>query len=200
MNPRYIGKVVETKYWLPGGNHLKILAEALDGKICDGDIVTISEKALSIVKGRIINESEYKSGLLARFISKIWMRIIWGYFLCQLCHMKEKNIRRLREYPLKEGSVHKQIVMSFSSFLQVLQWGSEGGIDGSNLPDAFVSLPLDNPQETTEEIRNYIKNRLGKEIAVMIVDTDKTYSILGFHFTHRPSYYGNIHSFLGFIG
>ncbi|MCW4020079.1 MAG: coenzyme F420-0:L-glutamate ligase [Candidatus Bathyarchaeota archaeon] len=192
-------EAVETGYWMPGANYLEIIAGALEGRIDDEDIVTVSEKALSTAKGRIIDESQVKPGFLARLLARFWMRIIWGYFLSRVCRLKTENIRRLRSYPLQEGAIHKQVVLRHATFLQALLWGSEGGIDTSNLPYSYVSLPLNDPQETAEEIRRYLRDRLDNRVTVMIVDTDKTYSSGGFHFTHRPKPLRGVHSFFGVV-
>jgi len=192
-------QAVETGYWTPGAYYLENIARAIEGRVDDGDIIAISEKALSTAKGRIVDESQAKPGLLANLMASVWMRIVWGYFLGRVCHLKAENIRRLRNYPLKEGSTHKQVSLVHASFLHALVWGSEGGIDAGNLPYSYVSLPLENPQDAAEEIRLYLSNRLGKKVTVVIVDTDKTYSYRGFHFTHRPSSLKGIHSFLGVV-
>jgi F420-0:gamma-glutamyl ligase-like protein len=76
-------------------------------------------------------------------------------------------------------------------------FGSEGGIDGSNLPYSYVSLPLGNAYALAEEIRQRIWLKLGKKVAVIIVDTDKTYSFRNFHFTPRPKPMRGIHSLGG---
>jgi len=184
---------------MPGSNYLDIIVSALKDKLNDGDIVLVSEKALAVARRLIVDESRVKPGLLARFLACFWMRIIWGFFLGRICRLKEENIWRLRNYPVKEGSAHKQVVLWYANFLQALHWGSEGGIDGSNLPFAYVSLPLKDPQSVAEEIRLYLKNLLRKEVTVIIVDTDKTYSLGSFHFTHRPVSIDGIHSFFGVI-
>ncbi|RJS93659.1 hypothetical protein CW705_01405 [Candidatus Bathyarchaeota archaeon] len=199
MTLRYFVKAVQTRYWMPGSNYLDIIVSALKDKLNDGDIVLVSEKALAVARRLIVDESRVKPGLLARFLACFWMRIIWGFFLGRICRLKEENIWRLRNYPVKEGSAHKQVVLWYANFLQALHWGSEGGIDGSNLPFAYVSLPLKDPQSVAEEIRLYLKNLLRKEVTVIIVDTDKTYSLGSFHFTHRPVSIDGIHSFFGVI-
>ena len=76
-------------------------------------------------------------------------------------------------------------------------WGSEGGIDGSNLPYSYVSLPLKNPYELAEEIHQQIWLKLNKKVFVIIVDTDKTYSFRNFHFTPRPKPIKGIHALGG---
>ncbi len=194
----YLSWAVETEYWMPGRDYPEIIVEALDGQIEDGDVVTISEKALSTAKGRIVNESNVQPGKMARLLARFWTRIIWGCFLGRICGLKKENTSRLRAYPLKEGSAHKQVALWYAGFLEALLWGSEGGIDASNLPYSFVSLPLNDPSATAEEIRLFLKKRLGKKVAVMIVDTDKTYSLGGCHFTHRPGPLKGIHTF-GFL-
>jgi len=189
----YSISAVRTEYWMPNSNYLDIIVSALSGRVKDGDIIVISEKALSIAKGLIVDEKRVKAGFLAGILARFWMRIIWGYFLGRLCHLRKKNIQRLRRYPCVDGSRHKQVALRYAGFLEALLWGSEGGIDGSNLPYAYVCLPLDDPQRDADEIRLYIQSRLGKRVAVMIVDTDKTYSFRNFHFTHRPVSFDGIH-------
>ncbi len=73
-------------------------------------------------------------------------------------------------------------------------FGSEGGIDGSNLPYSYVSLPLKNADEISREIQNLIWLRLKKNVCVIIADTDKTYKFHSFFFTPRPKPLKGIHS------
>jgi len=196
---RFYAEAIRTKYWMPGENYLERIAEAVEGRVSDGDVIVISEKAICIAKKLLINEESIKPSPLARFLACFWMRLIWGYFLGILCHLKKKNIIRLRNYPFREGAAHKEVTLRYAGFLHALMWGSEGGIDGSNLPYAYVSLPLKNAQQVAEEIREYLKNRLGINLIIMIVDTDKTYSFRNFHFTHRPWPLKGIHVLPGFI-
>jgi F420-0:gamma-glutamyl ligase-like protein len=199
MKLNYAAEAVETEYWMPGDDYVKLVTAALDSRISDGDIVTVSEKALSTSKGHMIDESKVQPGFLATVLAKLWMRIVWGFFLGRICRLKHENIRRCRNYPAREGSSHKQVALWHAGFLSALLWGSEGGIDASNLPYSYVSLPLDNPEQVAEEIRSGLAQRLGKKAVVIIVDTDKTYSVGGFHFTHRPKPLSGIHSSFGFL-
>jgi F420-0:gamma-glutamyl ligase-like protein len=73
-------------------------------------------------------------------------------------------------------------------------FGSEGGIDGSNMPYSHVSLPLNNPDELAQNILSQIQVRLQKNICVIIADTDKTYRLRNFFFTPRPKPLKGIHS------
>ncbi len=196
---RYKALAIKTRYWMPGEDYLKQVVRAIDGTVTDGDFVTVSEKAVSTALGNLINEKEAKASWLARFLAKYWMRIVWPYILGPLCHLRERTINYLRSYPPEEGSLHKQIALSYSGFLQALMHGSEGAIDGSNLPHSLVSLPLENAHEIAQELRKRIEAELGKRVTVVIVDTDKTYSLWGFHFTPRPRPLKGIHSCGGFF-
>jgi len=177
---------VVTPFWRPGEDYTKQIIKALKGKVKNGDIVTVSEKAVSTATGNIIDESNVHASSLAKFLARHWMRLAWGYVLGKLCHLRNKTIGRFRTYPVEEGSKHKQLAVEQSGFLQALMHGSEGGIDGSNLPASFVSLPLKNASQIGDKIRIEIENELAKRVTIMIIDTDKTYSFRNFHFTPRP--------------
>jgi F420-0:gamma-glutamyl ligase-like protein len=188
---------VTTQYWKPGEDYITEIVKAIENKVKDEDFVTISEKAISAALGQIIDENAVQPSKFARFLAKYWMRFFWPYILGPLCHLRKKTIRHLRSYPIKEGSAHKQLVLDHGGFLQALMQGSEGAIDGSNLPYSYVSLPLKNPKQIAGKIQRQIISRLDKRVTVAIVDTDKTYSLKGFHFTPRPTPIKGIHSFGG---
>ena len=198
MVNRYKAVAVTTPYWRPGEDYLKQIVKAIENKIEDGDFVTISEKAISTAMGNIIDESVVQPSWFARFLAKYWMRFVWPHVLGPLCHLRKRTIRRLRAYPIEEGNFHKQVALEHAGLSQALMQGSEGAIDGSNLPYSYVSLPLRNAQQIAQKIRKQIKSKLGKKVIVVIVDTDKTYSLKGFHFTPRPKPIKGIHSFGGF--
>ncbi len=196
----YRALAVATDFWKPGENYLDKITDALEKKVADDDFVIISEKAISTSIGRIIDESDISPGLSARIISRFWMRIIWGYFIGLLCHFGQRLQQRLRRYPLDPGSRHKQVALQNAGLSQALLFGSEGGIDGSNLPYSYVSLPLTNTSEIAEKIRHQILQTLEKRICIMIVDTDKTYTYRNFHFTSRPKPLRGIHYSAGVAG
>jgi acetyl coenzyme A synthetase (ADP forming)-like protein len=196
---KYKAFAITTKYWRPREDYLQEIVNSVQGKIADGDWVVISEKAISTALNNIVDENSARPSLNARFIAKYWMRITWGRFLGPLCRFQERLIRRLREYPLEMGSHHKQIALCHSGFFQALMFGSEGGIDGSNLPYSYVSLPLRNATEIARKIHTQLRLKLQKKVFIMIADTDKTYSFRNFHFTPRPKPIKGIHSFGGFV-
>ena len=77
--------------------------------------------------------------------------------------------------------------MEQAGLLGALLFGSEGGIDGSNLAYSYVSLPLNNADELAQKIQKQIRKQLGKNVCVVIADTDKTYRFRNFYFTPRPN-------------
>lgn len=196
---KYKTIAITTQYWKPGENYLEQIISSIKSDLEDEDIATISEKAIATATSNLLDESIAHSCWGARFLAKYWMRLVWGYVLGPLCHLRKRTIQHLRAYPIREGSIHKQLALQHAGLLQALMLGSEGGIDASNLPYYYVSLPLRNAQQPAEKIRERIKSELGKNVVVMIVDTDKTYSLKGFHFTPRPNPIKGIHSRGGFL-
>jgi F420-0:gamma-glutamyl ligase-like protein len=194
---RYSALAVATSYWKPNENYLDRITEALGDRLNDGDFVVVSEKALAIATGRIIDESNVEPSRNANLLAIFWMRFVWGYFLGVLCGFGLRLLRRLREYPLVSGSRHKQVALEQAGLSQALMFGSEGGIDGSNLAYSYVSLPINNADEFGQKICDRIFRTLSKKVCVIIADTDKTYKFRNFYFTPRPKPMGGIHSLGG---
>jgi F420-0:gamma-glutamyl ligase-like protein len=196
---KYCALAVATGYWKPSVDFESKICEALAGKVLDGDFVVVSEKAVSTALGCMVDESKVTPSRTAQLIARFWMRIGWGIFLGSICHFGNRLNKRLREYPLDTGSRHKQVALQYAGFSQALMFGSEGGIDGSNLPYSFVSMPLENSMEVAQKIQRKIQAALNKHVCVVIVDTDKTYQFRNFFFTPRPNPMEGIHSFGGTI-
>ena len=191
---------VTTKFWKPGEDYLEEIVRAIKRKVVDDDFVVVSEKAISTALNNIVDESRVEPGLGANLIASFWMRTVWGYFLGPLCRLRQRLLLQLRCYPLEMGSRHKQVALQRTGLLQALMFGSEGGIDGSNLPYSYVSLPLNRTDVIAEKIRLQIWAASRKRVFVMVADTDKTYSFKNFHFTPRPYPIRGIHSLGGFAG
>jgi F420-0:gamma-glutamyl ligase-like protein len=196
---KYCAMAITTNYWKPSDNYTENIINALRNKIENADFVVVAEKAISTALGNMVDESKIKPSLSARVFAGFWMRLGWGYPLGILCHFGQRLLRRLREYPRESGSRHKQVVLQYASFWQALMFGSEGGIDGSNLPYSYVSLPLNNTDELAQKIQKQIFLGLKKNVCVIIADTDKTYKFWNFFFTPRPKPLKGIHSFGGAV-
>jgi len=191
---KYRALAVATSYWKPNSNYTEKITNALNGKVQDGDFVVVSEKALSTATGNIIDESTIKPSFSAAVLARFWMRIAWGYLFGVLCHFGPRLLKRLRDYPLESGSRHKQVALEHAGVLQALMFGSEGGIDGSNLAYSYVSLPLSNAGGVAQEIQNQVLLKLHKNVRIIVADTDKTYKLRNFYFAPRPNPLTGIHS------
>jgi len=183
---RYKALPLPTKFWKPGTDYTKEIVQTLQGKVRDGDFVVVSEKALSTAKNTVLDEAQFEASGTAKVLASVWMRLGWGYVLGVVCGFGQRLLRRLRNYPSDAGGRHKQVALVYGGFFQALMFGSEAGIDGSNLPYSLVSMPLTDAYAEATKIRSQILRHLQKNITVIIVDTDKTYSFRNFHFTPRP--------------
>ena len=180
---KYTALAITTNYWRPHSGYTDKILTAIENKVEDGDYVVVSEKAVSTALGGMVDESTVEPSLTARALAGFWMRFVWGYPLGVLCGFGPRLLKRLRNYPLDSGSRHKQVALQYAGFWQSLMFGSEGGIDGSNLPYSYVSLPLCNPEELAQKIQSQIQQKLQKNVCVIIADTDKTYKFRNFYFT-----------------
>jgi F420-0:gamma-glutamyl ligase-like protein len=192
---------VKTRYWRPGTDWIREVVDALEGVVRDGDVVTVSEKAISTARGLMVDESKVRPGRVARFLASFWMRRIWGGPLAKLTRLREHTTGRLRSYPLSEGAAHKQVALNNVGILQSLRHYSEGGIDASNLPYSYISLPLEDPGIASDKLRGAIAER-GSSVTTMIVDGDTTYSWRNIHLSPRKvNVRGLIHlgGFLTFV-
>jgi len=175
---------IRTRYWRPGMDWLGETVGAVAAILQDGDLVTVSEKAISTAEGLVVDESVVRAGALARLLVAFWTRKIWGGPLGRLTKLRQNTLSRLRNYPVEEGSAHKQVALTHSGLLQSLRHYSEGGIDASNLPFSLVSLPLPEPRSHAERIRRVLLEK-GKRVSVMIVDGDTTYTYRNLHLSPR---------------
>ena len=173
------------RYWRLGTDYVSEITERVKNYIESGDILAVSEKAISTATGNIVDEAHVKPGSLAWFLSSFWTRRLWGGPLGMLVGLRRQTIENLRNYPLEDGAAHKQLALSHVGLLQSLRHYSEGGIDVSNLPFAYVSLPLRCPLKNALRIREHILEVTGKEVTVMIMDGDTTYSWRNLHLAPR---------------
>jgi F420-0:gamma-glutamyl ligase-like protein len=194
---RYSALAITTSYWKPNTDYTEKIVNAIKAKVEDGDFVVVSEKAISTGLGNMVDESVIKSSWVARFLARVWMRFFWGYSVGILCGFGQRLLVRLRNYPLESGSRHKQVALQYAGFWQALMFGSEGGIDGSNMAYSYVSLPLNNAAALAKKIQEQIRHQIQKKVCLIIADTDKTYKFRNFFFTPRPNPLPGIHSFGG---
>ena len=161
----------------------------------DGDYLVIAETPVSVSQNRLVDESLYTPSLTAKLLTTVWSKYLWGYVLGPLLGIKERTIKNLRRLP-EETKAHKEVVLELYGLKHALKPASEAGIDLSNAPGTFVSLLPENPEQVAKDM----KNEIGKDVCVMIIDTDATYMKNGKYFTGLPIAIDGIDADNGFFG
>lgn len=185
---------IETGYIKPNENLDSIITPAKE-LMEDGDYLVIAETPIAVSQGRLIDESEYKPGLMAKFLASFWSKYLWGYIFGPILGIKKRTIKNLRRLP-PETKAHKEVVLQHYGLKHALKPASEAGIDLSNAPGTSVSMLPENPEKVAKEL----KEKIEKEITVLIIDTDATYMKNGKYFTGLPIAIDGIESNKGFFG
>ena len=194
INGNYIVIPIETGYIKPNEDLNSIIIPVRE-LMEDGDYLVIAETPISVSQGRLIDEAQYTPSLTAKFLTTVWSKYIWGYILGPLLGIKKRTIKNLRRLP-EETKAHKEVVLQLYGLKHALKPASEAGIDLSNAPGTCVSLLPENP----EKVAHDIKSEIGKEVCVMIIDTDATYMKNGKYFTGLPIAIDGIEADKGFFG
>ena len=171
-----------------GDNLAEIVIKCIDdeiGGLKEKDIIVLTSKIVSKAAGLVRELSEVVPGKKALAISRKtgkdakWVQMIFdqGHEILAIIPIKgaverhimnasgadEQCIRELIEYEQaicitrgKDGRIHT----------------CDAGIDGSNHPVGVVSLLPDDPDEAARQIREQIKRLCGKEVAVILADTE----------------------------
>lgn len=193
-NGDYIVIPIETGYIKPNENLNSIINPAKE-IMEDGDYLAIAETPVSVSQGRLVDESRYSPSLKAKFLTTVWSKYLWGYVFGPLLGIKKRTIKNLRRLP-KETYAHKEVVLQLYGLKHALKPASEAGIDLSNAPGSCVSLLPENPQKVAKQL----KAEIGKNVCVMIIDTDATYKKNGKYFTGLPIAIDGIEANKGVIG
>ena len=194
INGDYIVIPIETGYIKPNDS-LDSIIEPARKLMKDNDYLVIAETPISVSQNRLVDESKYTPSITAKFLTVVWSKYLWGYILGPLLKIKKRTIKNLRKLP-KETEAHKEVVLQLYGLKHALKPASEAGIDLSNAPGTFVSLLPKNP----EKVACDIKKDIGKEVCVMIIDTDATYMKNGKYFTGLPIAIDGIDADNGFFG
>ena len=193
-NGEYLLIPIETGYIKPNENLNQIINPAKE-YAKEGDYLVIAETPIAVSQGRLVDESKYKPSLKAKFLAEIWSKYLWGYIFGPVLGIKKRTIKNLRKLP-KETYAHKEVVLQLYGWKHALKPASEAGIDLSNSPGTSVSLLPENPEKVAKEI----KKAIGKNIKVLIIDTDATYKKNGKYFTGLPVAIDGIDADNGFFG
>ena len=124
-------------------------------EIHDGDILVFSQKIVSKNEGRILSLSSVNPSLLANGIASSYCK---DPRLVELILSESKRIVRM-----ENGII---IVETNHGFVC-----ANAGIDESNVQDGYVTLLPDDPDKSANLLKDRIKQKTGKHIAVIISDT-----------------------------
>ena len=69
-NNVYLRHAIKTRFINPNDNYIDVIREYVSGIYEKGDIISISEKIISICQNRIIRREDIKIGLCAKLLSK----------------------------------------------------------------------------------------------------------------------------------
>jgi len=187
MTVKYLVMKKPMRYWVPGYDFSAEIIRVYGNVLRNGDFLIISEKALAIALGYIYDESIIEESRITSLATRV-VRELWS-IIGTRCKLGEKTITMLRSIPLELLARHKQLSLSIGGLKHFLKPVSEAGIDTSNLPYSYVSLPLQMAEEIADQIRNEISSKLGKDVSVLIQDTDKTFLLdkLSLGLATRPS-------------
>ncbi len=164
--------------WLPGKSIDDIantIYKHYRGFIDRGDIIVLSEKPLAIALGYIYDENLIDIDPISSIMTKItlflWCRILNNFIVSRSISMICGNIDS------KLITRHKKLAMKIGGIKHFLKPLSEAGIDTSNIPYSYVSLPLRNATKIAMELKERLESRLGIDIDILIIDTDRAFQL-----------------------
>jgi F420-0:gamma-glutamyl ligase-like protein len=177
------------KYWIPGTNVVDEIVKAYGKLLRDGDLIAISEKAICTAKGNIYDESRIVSvDPITKISSYIVNKVLWGKVLSS--KLPSEAVEMIRWVPIRYVASHKKLALKYGGLIQFLKPYSEAGIDATNLPYTYVSLPLRKADREARYIKYKVERKLKIKVNILIVDTDRTFKIKGVDniaITTRPS-------------
>ena len=138
---------------VPNDNLVDLVLESTE--IQDGDILVFSQKIVSKSEGRILSLSSVNPSLLANGISSSYNK---DPRLMELILSESKRIVRM-----ENGII---IVETNHGFVC-----ANAGIDESNVQDGYATLLPEDPDRSSNLLKERIEQKTGKNIAVIISDT-----------------------------
>lgn len=76
---KFLRNAVKTHFITPGEDYIEIIKKYISPLYKDGDILSISEKIISLCQNRVIYRRDIKVGFWARFLSKFVMKTPAGF-------------------------------------------------------------------------------------------------------------------------
>ena len=169
----YLRHAIKTKFIKSNDNYIEIMKEYVQDIYQEGDIVSISEKIISICQNRIIRREDIKIGFWAKLLSRFACRKNrGGYGVGMPINM---------QYAINKVGLLKVIVASIAGGVTKL-FGIKGvfykivgrevsGLDGfyDGAWEEYRDIGIEIPEDSNA-VCNEIKDKLG--ISCMIVDSN----------------------------
>ena len=136
-----------------GDNLVDLILESFD--INDGDVLVFSQKIISKNEGRILSLSSVNPSLLADGIASSYGK---DPRLVELILSESKRIVRMENGVIIVETKHGFVC-------------ANAGIDESNVKDGYATLLPDDPDKSANLLKDRIKQKTGKNVAIIISDT-----------------------------
>ena len=136
-----------------GDDLVDLILESFE--INDGDVLVFSQKIISKNEGRILSLSSVNPSLLADGIASSYGK---DPRLVELILSESKRIVRMENGVIIVETKHGFVC-------------ANAGIDESNVKDGYATLLPDDPDKSANLLKDRIKQKTGKNVAVIISDT-----------------------------
>lgn len=172
----------------PGDDLAKIIVEAAlrdAGGIAEGDVIVVTSKIVSKAYGFLVNvdkvkpskralEVAKKSGMDPKMVQAILDNSDEILFAIPFQRLVEKGVIKIEHVACDIKRAYEAI--SKVPCLLVVRRGdqiySDAGLDFSNHPEGVASIPPPNPDKYARSIRKKIRELAGKDVSVIISDTE----------------------------
>lgn len=153
--------------------------------IADGDVITLSSKLVAKAEGSVIKLEDVKPsedalrlaekvGEDPRFVELVLRESDRVLAVIPMLKLVEEGIVRLENVsknPNRALEAIRKFPVLFLVWRDRSLW-TDAGIDSSNLPEGYVSIPPRNLDQVAKKVRERIRGLTGKEVAVVICDTE----------------------------
>jgi len=197
----------------PGDDLARLLIDAAseeaDG-VRNGDILAVTSKVVSKAYGFLIRLDEVKPSKRAlriaektggdpRFIQAVLDNSDEVLFILPFAKLVKKGVIRIER--MSRNLAGAREAMKKAPYKLIVrrdgQIYSNAGLDSSNHPEGVVSIPPENMDEYTREIRRRIQELTGRRVAVVITDTEMWISLGSLDFARGSSGIEVIHRGFG---
>lgn len=169
----YLRHAIKTKFVESKDNYIEIMKKYVLNLYKEGDIVSISEKIISICQNRIIRREDIKIGVWAKLLSKFACRKNRGGYGVGMPINMQYAINKVGLFKVLIASIASGITKVFGIkgvFYKIVGRevsGLDGFYDGAwqEYRDIGIEIP-----ENSNAVCNEIKDKLG--ISCMIVDSN----------------------------